>query len=1185
VKGIDVDKLNSDLLMALLAIVTDAVPHSAVAEALRLWTNDPGQSLTHWLKKSAGLDDARIRTLESLAAAHLKAHQSDLRLGPDAFNPFEATQDVLTEINNDAMRTTLGALHGDSKTLPLVEGTPDHSLVWVLNQHQPPPGGERFQRIRPHAQGGIGQVWVARDSELQRDVALKEIQPRYAERADHRSRFVLEAEITGNLEHPGIVPVYSLGRNPDGRPYYAMRFIQGESMLVAIRRFHTARREQLNQPKTDQRPAWGIEFRQLLRRFLDVCDAIDYAHSRGVIHRDLKPANIMLGRYGETLVVDWGLAKVVGTTDVIVEQGNGSAEPGLSGGSITATQDTVFGTTIGTPSYMSPEQAKGAIDELGPRSDVYSLGATLYELLTGEVPFTGKRVGEIIEKVLKGEFPRPRSHDRTLPAPLEAICVQALAHDPAERYPSVRCLAQDLEHWLADEPVSAYPEQRLERLTRWLRRHRTWTYAAAAALVGIALAATIGVVVVDQARRREEVVRKEAETNFNMAQQAVDDYLTKVSENTLLQQQDSNDFRSLRRELLNNALAYYKKFVNERGHDLRLRGQLANAYFRVGEITKEIASSSDAIEAFRSAQDIWAGLAAAEPQSPELRARLADCHLAIGTLQSTSDDLHEALTSLNRARELLAALAKENPGVPSYSAGLAVCYMRIGIVQGNLKALDEAQAALERAKTIQEGVIGRVRDETFAEQKLAEITMAMGILSYERKQLDAALQSFKEVRQISQTLLDRVTDSAKPVEILDLIAIAHYDIAAIQIAQGNSKEGLESFHRSLEYRSKLMEDHRSVTRFQEQFGKNLGELALLEHKLGQDEKADITIKKSIDVLENLVRSQPDQPVYHHDLGRSWNIRGFLQDEARNNQPATESLNRALTEERRAVEKAPDVDLYKIELSTILDNLGEQYIDLGQVPTGLPYYRDRIALWRRLHADRPQKSEYIHSLATALVALAQIERHASDAAAAQTSLANAREVLEGGGNDITIRALRGAILNLQATLLIDQEKWNEAIPLLKQSVDTLSHLGPMADSSADDDARGSLSDALWALARAARATGQTAGAQDYENRRAALWKNRPEKLAKWSLESTARHALLIGYGKTPIADPARSIRVRELDLAAADLVLAISLGFKDFDMVRRNPDAWALLDRPDLDRLIKKGEPASAAGSQQPQKEP
>ena len=137
---------------------------------------------------------------------------------------------------------------------------------------------QRFELIRPHAKGGIGQVWLARDRELQREVALKEIQPRYAEREDQRARFLLEAEITGNLEHPGIVPVYSLGPNAEGRPYYAMRFIRGESLSAAIKQFHK-NRQAGGRPRRSQRggSAWGVEFQQLLRRFLDVCDAMEYA--------------------------------------------------------------------------------------------------------------------------------------------------------------------------------------------------------------------------------------------------------------------------------------------------------------------------------------------------------------------------------------------------------------------------------------------------------------------------------------------------------------------------------------------------------------------------------------------------------------------------------------------------------------------------------------------------------------------------------------------------------------------------------------------------------------------------------------------------------------------------------------------------------------------------------------------
>ena len=199
---------------------------------------------------------------------------------------------------------------------------------------------------------------------------------------------------------------------------------------------------------------------------------------------------------------------------------------------------------------------------------------------------------------------------------LEAVCLKAMALKPEDRYATPRALAEDIEQWLADEPVKAYPEQRLERLARWLRQHRTWTYAAVAALVGVSLAATIGVVVVDGARRREADVRKEAETNFNMALKAVDDYLTSVSENTLFKLQDSVDIRRLRQELLNSALKYYKGFVNQRSQDPRLRRQLADAYFRVGEITQEVESPDQAIEAYHAAQAIWEPLARGSPRRP-----------------------------------------------------------------------------------------------------------------------------------------------------------------------------------------------------------------------------------------------------------------------------------------------------------------------------------------------------------------------------------------------------------------------------------------------------------------------------------------------------------------------------------------------------------------------------------------
>src|SRR5262249_31164117 len=179
-----------------------------------------------------------------------------------------------------------------------------------------------------------------------------------------------------------------------------------------------------------------LEFRRLLRRFIDVCNAIEYAHSRGVLHRDIKPGNIIVGKHGETLVVDWGLAKVVGRVESGVDSGERTLIPSSASGSA----ETLPGSALGTPGYMSPEQAEGDLEHLGPHSDVYSLGATLYYLLTGRPPVEGE-VGEVLRAVQRGEFPPPRRHDPAIDRALEAVCLRAMAHKPADRYASPRALA------------------------------------------------------------------------------------------------------------------------------------------------------------------------------------------------------------------------------------------------------------------------------------------------------------------------------------------------------------------------------------------------------------------------------------------------------------------------------------------------------------------------------------------------------------------------------------------------------------------------------------------------------------------------------------------------------------------------------------------------------------------------
>jgi serine/threonine-protein kinase len=350
--------------------------------------------------------------------------------------------------------------------------------------------GQRFRIVQPHAEGGLGIIYRAHDEELQREVALKEIQPRFATRPEERARFLREAEITGSLEHPGIVPVYSLGRYPDGRPYYAMRLIQGTNLKEAIEEFHQEARE----GKEIDPGSRLLALRKLLDRFRTVCEALAYVHSRGILHRDVKPQNIMIGRYGETLLVDWGLAKSTGRADTPAVVEEPSSWPIPSDGS-DATVDwgqarsreegsdaTSAGSIVGTPAYMSPEQAEGGSERVGPASDVYGLGATLYHLLTGRLAFEGSAT-EVLAKVRRGEFPKPRSVRRDVPRALEAVCLKAMALRPADRYASAGDLADDVERWQADEPVTAWREPWLLRARRWARRHRVLIIAALAAVL------------------------------------------------------------------------------------------------------------------------------------------------------------------------------------------------------------------------------------------------------------------------------------------------------------------------------------------------------------------------------------------------------------------------------------------------------------------------------------------------------------------------------------------------------------------------------------------------------------------------------------------------------------------------------------------------------------------------------
>jgi WD40 repeat protein/tRNA A-37 threonylcarbamoyl transferase component Bud32 len=489
-----------NLLFGILAVQMNFVARDALIAAMHAWVLERSKPLGRILVEQQALSPSRQSLLEQLVNEHLAAHDGNAEKSLAAVGGVGPIRDDLQHITDPELHATLDRIVANRETT-----APDSEATMSYGVDPAPTAGSRFCILRPHAKGGLGQISVALDAELNREVALKELRPERADDPDSRARFLLEAEITGRLEHPGVVPVHGLGCDAQGRPFYAMRFVKGQSLKEAIDRFHAAEKSDGSDPRQ-----WNLALRQLLNRFVAVCNVMAYAHSRGVIHRDLKPANILLGPYGETLVVDWGLAKVVGRGEDAAKAC--AVEFTLQPAS--SSSETLPGTALGTPAYMSPEQAEGRLERVGPLSDVYSLGATLYCLLTGKPPIEETDVGEALRRVQWGEFPPPRAVRPSIPPGLEAIGLKAMALEPEERYPSAPALADEIEHWLADEPVSVYREPITVRLTRWGRRHRTLATSMGVLLITTVVGLAIAAMFIHREQLRTDEKRIEAELNL-----------------------------------------------------------------------------------------------------------------------------------------------------------------------------------------------------------------------------------------------------------------------------------------------------------------------------------------------------------------------------------------------------------------------------------------------------------------------------------------------------------------------------------------------------------------------------------------------------------------------------------------------------------------------------------------------
>ena len=744
----------------------------------------------------------------------------------------------------------------------------------------------------------MGRIRIARDQRLDRDVAIKEL---LYDSDDTRLRFEREVRITAKLQHPSIVNVLEAGCWPSGEPFYVMKLVAGESLDRVI-----ARQITIEQRMT------------LLPHMIHVVEALAFAHSRNVIHRDLKPANVLVGSFGETVVIDWGLARELRDTH---EEPTSTAIPAAEAGA------TVAGAILGTPGYMAPEQADGQV--LDARADVYALGGMLFHVLAGRPPVEGRTVEEMLSKVSSGERAKLGDLAPDLPPDLVAIVEKAMSFELAARYPTAKGLADDLRRFEAGQLVGARQYSKWLLLKRWARRHRAVLSVATIALVTVVVLATLGIRRVLAEQRATEKQRVLADRHRVDAEELLSYLLVDVSEKLA-----KLGNVSLREDVANTVIHYYATHPVESVPDRRRRvaahQALAAALLDQRDLDRAIVQTNEAIA-------IATALLATAPGDREVRAVLVDAYDLEARVHVYGGKLDEALVARRQAVLVQEALLRDVPSslhrrrLATLRVGIAIIHYERGDQQAALAAttpaLDELQALV------------RVERSPEALESTWKALHVLGDLLVRRGDNEAALGRFREARGLAEEL---VALDAKDVERLDLRSTSNDRIAAVLSYLGRTSEALAAYEEGLEMARALVERDPSNRQWQRSLVVAHGNVAGQHIPQRAYDKAIEHYRAAHAILSRLLSLDERDVLLLRDLA-TIEIEMTATEFARHHDDAAFAHSKsAVARLERVVEAAPSDALALRLLAKAYDDLGSLYLEKKDARIGVELVHKSLA---------------------------------------------------------------------------------------------------------------------------------------------------------------------------------------------------------------------------------------------------